>query len=235
MKNKVDLSTSLRFGRGDNTRGVISTKRSAWRNLFITVIMFAFSSLCFAQQSSQNTAFKQVCESISAHKITKGNFNQTKVIKKIGREIKSSGTFIVSVDDGVLWNTQKPFKSSMAITKSGIVQTAANGKKSVVAAGSNATFEQVSSLMTSLFNGDSDALNQNFDIEFIGSTENWNVNLTPKDASVRSFIDVIEMAGGKSIDTMVLHEPSGDFTKYEFSNQTFPNALTDEEKAGFKA
>ena len=205
------------------------------KKIIALFIAFTFGMLVFAQNSAQNTAFEQVCKTISSHKITKGTFNQTKVIKKISREIKSSGTFVVSSDNGVLWNTQKPFKSSMAITKSGIVQTAANGKKSVISSNGNATFEQVSSLMASLFNGEVASLNNNFEIEFIGSQENWNVNLTPRDSSVRSFIQVIEMAGHDSIDTMVLHEPSGDFTKYEFSSQTFPATLTDEEKAAFSS
>ena len=200
---------------------------------FLLLSLMICVSFSFAQVSSSES-FEQVCKNISSHKITKGNFNQIKVIKKLKREIKSSGTFIVSSKDGVLWNTQKPFKSSMAITKNGIVQTNAQGKKSVVAANGNATFEQVSGLMTSLFNGNIDELNKNFEIEFIGSSENWNVNLVPKDASVQNFITNIEMAGKMTIDTMVLNEPSGDFTKYEFSNQTFAESLTSEELAKFK-
>ncbi|MBR1403694.1 MAG: outer membrane lipoprotein carrier protein LolA [Treponema sp.] len=205
------------------------------KKMIIACVAGLLAALCFAQQNTKNAAFNDVCVSISAHKVTKGSFTQTKLIKKISREIKSSGTFIVSVDDGVLWNTQKPFASSMAITKNGIVQTAANGKKSVVSAGSNATFEQVSSLMTSLFNGDAGELEKNFEIEFIGSTANWNVNLVPRDASIKSFIAQIEMAGRATIDSMTLHEPSGDFTKYEFTNQSFTDSLTESEKAGFNA
>lgn len=198
----------------------------AFASLFI-------SSALFAESAASNAEFKKVCQSISSHKITKGSFSQTKMIKKIKREIKSSGVFIVSIDDGVLWNTQKPFASSMAISSKGIVQTAANGKKTVTSASSNATFEQVSSLMTSLFNGDINMLDKNFDMEFIGDSNNWNVNLTPKDASIKAFISTIEMAGKTTINSMVLNEASGDFTKYEFSNQTFPSALTKDEKAAF--
>ncbi len=201
------------------------------KKIFLAVVLTGLS-LAFAQNtSSQN--FNEVCKNISSHKVTKGDFAQTKLIKKIKREIKSSGTFIVSVDDGILWNTLKPFKSSMAITKTGIIQTNAQGKKNVVATGENATFEQVSSLMTSLFDGNIDALNKNFDIEFIGSASNWNVNLVPKDSSVRAFVESIEMAGQATINTMVLHEPSGDFTKYEFSSQTFADSLTSGEKSLF--
>ncbi|WP_407425176.1 LolA family protein [Treponema sp.] len=193
-----------------------------------------FSSLCFAQNSSGNSDFEKVCTKISSQKITKGNFNQTKLIKKISREIKSSGTFIICADRGILWNTLKPFKSSMAITKSGIIQTAPNGKKTFLNSGSNATFVQFSLLISSLFNGDFDSLNKNFDIEFIDSEESWNMNLTPTDSTVRTFIEVIEMAGDSKINSMVLHEPAGDFTKYEFSNQTYPDSLSDDEKSAFE-
>lgn len=213
------------------------------RIAFVLVCALAALGVCFAESagSQGNAAFGEVCASISAHKITRGNFTQTKHIQKISRDIKSSGDFVVSADDGVLWNTQKPFRSSMAITRGGIVQTAANGRKSVVGAGSNATFEQVSSLMTALFNGDADALGRNFEIEFAGSAGSassaggWSAKLVPRDASVRSFVALIEMAGRDTIDAMTLHEPGGDFTKYEFSNQTFPAALSEGERAAFSA
>ena len=199
---------------------------------FLLALALFGANLAF---TDENPAFNEVCKSISSHKITKGNFSQTKMIKKIMREIKSSGTFIVSANDGVLWNTQKPFKSSMAITKSGIVQTNAHGKKNVIAAGQNATFEQISALMASLFSGDSDSLDNNFQIEFIGSPQEWNINLVPRDLSVKNFIESIEMTGRAAIDMMILHEPSGDFTKYEFTNQIFADSLTNEEKSFFSA
>ncbi|MBQ4379223.1 MAG: outer membrane lipoprotein carrier protein LolA [Treponema sp.] len=199
----------------------------------LSILFFLLAVSVFSAYSQTNSAFSEVCKSISSHKVTKGNFNQTKTIKKINREIKSSGTFIVASENGILWNTKKPYKSSTAITKSGIVQTNAQGKKNVMAAGGNPTFEQVSALMTSLFAGDSDSLGKNFDIEFTGTTENWNANLRPHDSSVRSFMDRIEMAGDSKINTIILQEAGGDFTKYEFSAQNFADFLTDEEKSAF--
>lgn len=220
---KIDFSSMLRFDRGDSRK----------RSLCAVIFLFIFASLVFAQGTSQNPAFKEVCKNISSHKITKGSFVQTKVIRKIKREIKSSGTFVIAGEEGLLWNTLKPVKSSMAITKGGILQTNAKGKRTIVSSGENATFAQFSSLITSLFNGDVESLDKNFEIEFIGSAESWNVNLVPKDSSVKGFIESIEMAGNKTIDSMVLNEASGDFTKYEFSAQTFADALTDEEKVAF--
>ena len=200
---------------------------------FLLLIILIFGTSFSFSQATQNPAFIEVCESLASHKITKGSFNQTKVIKRISREIKSSGFFLVSADDGILWKTKKPFISTTAIGKNGIVQTGKNGKKSLISSNENATFEQVSSLMTSLFNGDAESLDKNFDIEFIGSKDSWNINLIPKDSSVALFIEAIEMSGKNAIDIMILNEPTGDFTKYEFSEHTFPNSLTKDEKDAF--
>ena len=200
---------------------------------FLLLILLIFGTSFSFAQASQNPAFVEVCELLASHKITKGSFDQTKVVKKISREIKSSGFFLVSADDGLLWKTQKPFISTTAITKNGIIQTGKNGKKSIISSSGNVTFEQVSSLMTSLFNGDAESLDKNFEIEFIGSKESWNINLIPKDSSVALFIKAIEMSGTNSIDIMILNEPTGDFTKYEFSNQIFPDSLTSEELSAF--
>jgi len=200
-------------------------------SFFLAVIL----SLAAFSQPSQNSDFSKVCALISQNKVTKGNFTQTKSIKKISREIKSSGRFIVSIQDGILWNTLKPFNSSMAISKNGIVQTTASGKKSLLAGGNNGTFEQVSSIMTSLFNGNEEEMDKNFQIEFSGNTEGWSLDLTPRDSSVRAFIDKIHMTGKRSIDSMIISEASGDYTKYEFSEQKFADSLTDEEKTVFIA
>ena len=205
----------------------------------IALILFFLSSLCFAQNSESASPEKErenlikVCESISSNKITKGEFKQNKLIKRMKREMASSGTFIISAEDGILWQTEKPYYSSMAMTKSAIIQTNAKGKKSVLSANTNATFEQFAKVLSSVFTGKADTLMENFEIEFIGSPDNWNINLVPKNTSVRNFVAEIEMAGKISIDTMTIHEANGDFIRYEFLNQTYPEKLSDEEKEFF--
>lgn len=194
--------------------------------IFIFFLAFGFGE--------NNSAFDEVCKNISSQKITKGSFKQTKTIRKISRDIKSSGTFIIADGDGILWETQKPFLSAMIIKKSGIEQINSKGKKTIVSSNNNEVFSNFSSLMTSLFKGDVETLKKNFDIKFFGTTEKWNINLVPKGNTVKKVIESIEMQGNKTIDSMVLNEPSGDFTKYEYSNQTFPEALSAEEKKFFE-
>ena len=211
------------------------------RPLIFILLLAVFAVNFSFSQASDSKSFEKdkenlikVCATISSNKITKGDFKQNKLIKRIKREMVSTGTFIVSADDGILWQTEKPYYSSMAMTKSAIVQTNAKGKKSVLSSNSNATFEQFAKVLSSVFTGNAEILIENFEVEFIGSVDNWNINLVPKNSSVRNFIEEIEMAGRISIDTMTIHESSGDFIRYDFSNQSYPDKLSDEEKEFFK-
>lgn len=219
-------------------RSKISVLNTEMKSFFILIMFFLLPLLAFSQpaESSKFTdeeSFAKVCDAISSKKITKGDFKQLKFIHRFKREMASSGIFLISSDDGILWQTQKPYFSTMVMTKNAIIQTNAKGKKSVLSADSNATFEQFASVLSSVFTGNSEALTKNFDVEFIGTTDNWNINLIPKNSSVRKFVEEIEMAGKISIDLMTIHEPNGDYIRYDFLTHVYPDSLTDEEKALF--
>ena len=202
------------------------------------ILLFLLPALAFSQVSEpklkDEESFAQVCEAISSKKITMGDFKQLKFLQRFKREMSSSGIYIISADDGILWQTQKPYFSTMVMTRNAVIQTNAKGKKSVLSAESNATFEQFANVLSSVFTGKSEALTENFDVEFIGSTDNWNINLIPKNSSVRKFVEEIEMAGKISIDVMTIHEPNGDYIRYDFLTHVYPESLTDEEKAMFR-
>lgn len=204
-------------------------------SLFFVFFFFVpfFLQAADAESRKNEDEFTKVCEAISSRKITKGDFRQLKFIYRLKREMVSSGIFVISSADGILWQTQKPYSSTMAMTKSAIIQTNSKGKKSVISAESNATFDQFAKVLSSVFTGNSEALTQNFEVEFIGSTDNWSINLIPKNASVRKLVSEIEMVGKISIDLMTIHEPNGDYIRYDFLTHVYPDALTDEEKALF--
>ncbi|MBP3771636.1 MAG: outer membrane lipoprotein carrier protein LolA [Treponema sp.] len=201
--------------------------------LFLSIFFRIFPEEGESRFSGDEVGLETVCKAISSKKITKGDFKQIKFIQRLKREMASSGIFVISSDDGILWQTQKPYFSNMAMTKSAIIQTNAKGKKTVMSSQSNATFQQFAEVLSSAFGGDAASLTKNFEVEFIGGSDNWNINLIPKNASVRKFVEEIEMAGRISIDVMTIHEANGDYIRYEFLNHIYPESLTEEEKSLF--
>ena len=177
--------------------------------------------------------FSAVCATLSAHDIQKGDFTQTKYVSKLNRNLVSSGAYLIARQDGMVWQTKKPFPSTMTVTKSAVIQTAASGKKSVLVSGSNPTFESFSAIISSVFAG-GDGLNaQNFAIYFEGTETDWTAGLVPQDSAVRAVAKQFVLQGGTSLRTVTMYEPSGDFVRYEFANQSFPATLTADEKALF--
>ncbi len=205
---------------------------------FSLLLSFVFCATLWAEKPDSKIkdeeSLVEVCQALSEKKITKGDFRQIKLIFRLKREMVSTGVFVISADDGILWETQNPYASTMVMTKNSLVQINAKGKKTLMNSETNATFAQFANVLSSVFNANPKTLTENFNVEVVGtSSEAWNINLTPKNSSIKKFIASIDMAGHGSIEIMTLHEPNGDYIRYEFMNHIYPEKLTDEEKSAF--
>ncbi len=196
----------------------------------LPILIFSAFLACSAAFADD---FSDVCSKIAERKVTKGSFVQTKSIKKLNREVVSRGTFIIADGEGIFWNTEKPFPSKMAVTKSAVIQTSASGKKSVMKSSGNQTFEEFSEILSSVFDGNYENLEKNFEINFSRNGQIWSAVLVPKSDVLKKFTKNIEMAGDSALKSVILNENTGDFLKYEFSNQVYEDSLTADEKALF--
>lgn len=200
------------------------------------VMIFGASSL-FA------VSLEQVCAGLAAHPNTTGTFTQAKTMQtaKGSKTLKSSGTFIIS-QEGIMWKTEKPFPSCMAITETKIIQTAADGSQSVIDGSDNQTFASIASTLAAVFSSDLSQLQKNFSVDFAdGGDGNWTLVLNPKDSTIASVLTQLDLSGtasGAGNDAVLLSikmtESSGNTITYTFANQNYPQELTADEKANFK-
>lgn len=181
---------------------------------------------------------KSVCDGLSKTPITKGDFTQIKTINAKGRTLKSSGTFIISLE-GIMWKTLKPFPSNLIVTENAMIQIAADGKKNVMSASDNQIFQNISKTLRSVFAGDSKELENNFKVAFENKENGlWSVVLTPKDSTIAAVMQTLELSGSNTntqvtLLSLELQETSNNKIRYEFSNQIYPKELTTDEKAFF--
>ena len=209
------------------------------KKIIKSALCLAFLTLNTITVSFAEITIDNVFSSLTENKVTTGDFVQEKSSAKIKRPLKSSGNFIFS-EDGIVWKTTKPFPSTMAVTKDSISQTSADGKKGVIDASSNDTFKTVSSTLTSLFSGDRKELEKHFDIKsFKADSANWEMVLTPKDATVASALKQVTLSGAvksskTSLDGMVSEKSDTEKTKFTFANQVYKQALSADEKALFQ-
>lgn len=204
------------------------------KNLFI-----CFAGL-FLLNAVSAVTLDQVCNQLAEHPVTKGDFVQLKTITtaKGSRDLKSNGTFVFGVD-GIMWNTLKPFPSTMVVTKTKIIQTGADGKQSVIDGENNPTFASIASTISAVFSNDLTLLKQNFNVEFSDNGNGtWEMKLNPKDSTISSVMNSLVIGGtstssGASLDSITMYESSNNKITYQFTNQTYPKELSADEKAFF--
>lgn len=221
--------------------------------IVMSFFCFGFSAFSegFAETSSSSEInLDSVCRSLSSNPIMKGDFVQEKTISALNRTLKSYGVFIFS-DEGIVWKTEKPFPSIMAVSLDKVVQTRADGTKTFMDASQNQIFLSISKSLSAMFSGNKNALLENFNVDFKNQNETngWTIFLTPKDESVSQILKSIQVLGKMNgtenavknsaetqktqIDEILMTESSNDTIKYIFSNQTFPEGLTQDEKNYF--
>ena len=196
----------------------------------LTLISFLMMSFSLA---AQNFTFDDVCRKLSENPNMTGDFVQEKNLKNSSRPMKSSGKFIFS-PDGLLWKTEKPCPSSMVVTKKFIRQTNSKGVSNVQDISQDQIFSNISLMLTSIFNGNSQEILKVFDVKFSSSEKNWTALLTPKDAQISSVIKSLELSGILSeyavIQKMVMTELSESSTVYNLLNMKFPKELSQDDK-----
>jgi hypothetical protein len=204
------------------------------RKFFISAFLMILGGILLWADPLEN-----VCTALAARPNTTGDFLQIKTISSNGRQLKSTGSFIIS-KMGIMWKTEKPFPSALILTEDSMIQIAANGTKTVMSGSDNQIFANISNTLSSVFSGDVKALKANFDCDFTAANENWTVRLKPKDSTIASVMTELVMSGNlskdgafASLDYLEMFEASNNTIRYEFTNQKYPEELSADEKQNF--
>jgi hypothetical protein len=177
--------------------------------------------------------FREICALLSEHPVIRGTFEQEKTISSLNRSLISGGNFIIAADVGMVWETLKPFPSTLATGRDFLIQSRPGGQKTKLDAHGNETFLRLADVISSVFSGNSQGLLDNFEIFFTEGGGAWEMGLIPLDTSIRSFAAKISMTGDRAIRFILIREQNGDAIRYSLSNHSYPPALSDNEKALF--
>jgi outer membrane lipoprotein-sorting protein len=163
----------------------------------------------------------------------RGKFEQIKQVAGFAKPLTSLGTFLVVRDKGVIWSTEKPFASTLRLTRDQILATQGGAVAFRLDAQSEPTVRVINGVLFSLLNGDVSALNTHFDVAGDIKNANWHLTLTPKDAGVAKIMQRIEMRGDAFVKQIVISEANGDVTTINLSGQATTPALSPTEAASF--
>jgi len=187
----------------------------------------------FPVKLSQNDTLKAISARLRQIQVLRAAFSQTKKIKALRRPLKSSGQFLFATDQGVLWQTQKPFPSTFVITPKGIQQRSEHSEPLTIAVDERPIIGGFTRVFLSLFSGDTSELEDRFKLYVSGDADNWTIGLEPEKKVMSRLISRIVMRGDSHISEIYFFETSGDTTRIAFEAVVTEEPLSEEERQRF--
>jgi len=154
------------------------------------------------------------------------DFQQTRTLAALSRPLKSSGSLVVSREQGVIWAMAKPMALTVVVSPKGVLEVDAEGRKKLQTSKDTPMVAQMARIMKSLLEGQWSALDDLFSVTGATRPEGkWTILLAPKPRTA-AFLKAVRIQGGRFIETIHVTEASGDATDLVFVNPRVDVPLT---------
>ncbi|QSQ16374.1 LolA family protein [Myxococcus landrumensis] len=150
--------------------------------------------------------------------LLRGGFEQKKTVSGFKKPLVSRGVFLLAREQGVLWDTQTPFASTLTLTRKSLSAQQGSGAAAYhLDASKEPGLAAVNEVMFALLSGDVAALSKRFRVEgSLEGAEGWKLTLTPTDAGLVRVFRVIHLEGDKYVRQVRLEEARGDVSVIQF-------------------
>lgn len=200
----------------------------------ITLQVLFLSSIVSVVHAENLDSLSKIQQQLTQQAVLRGKFVQTKHLNLFSNPLVSMGNFTLAKDLGLIWDQTEPFPVQLILTQNKLIQSFPNAPAEVMTAQQNPMAFYFSSIFLSLFQGDSQSLEKEFDLTFTSGNPQWQLALIPKNEPLNKIFAKIEVYGNLYIDRISLIEVRKDRTDIEFVQQThIPNTVTEKEYAQF--
>lgn len=207
-------------------------------NPFRACLLLCFMSLpVLAGAAPAAMTLEQISTRMAKPAVLRGQFEQAKTVQGFRNPLRSSGTFVVARDHGVIWQTEKPFASELVVTADQIRSRQADGSQRVeVDAGQQPAMRSINEVMFSLISGDMKSLARVFKVEPVATEgPGWQLRLTPRSRMLERAFTELQLHGGRHVQQVEIVEASGDRTRIQFKNLSeSPTTLRSDEADRFE-
>lgn len=201
--------------------------------------LFALAALPLFAEPAGGPSLEQVAELLAKEKVVHGMFKMEKSSAASKKVLKSNGFFVISADNGIIWKTLKPVKGIHVMARDFSVSMTPSGKQTKMDASENPVYLQMARLTCALWTNDLATLKELADVDFKSDEKGWQMEIFPKDETVKMALEKIHVAGYCVDDLAVAAEittllKNGSRASYYMTNQIFGGDLFPIEVEWFK-
>ena len=158
------------------------------------------------------------------------SFLQTKYISYLSAQIESNGKFFFKSENSIRWEYLKPYQYAI-IMNAGKLRIDGNSNDINYKIRENKYIEKVNDIIQDSFCGDIFS-NENYNAVLEENLNQFRLTLVPSDDEIKDIISLVYLHFDKhtlSILSIIIHEPSKDFTILSFSDHVY-NKRIDNDK-----
>lgn len=178
-------------------------------NRIVRPALLALSLLLATAAHAQAFDLTQLGQQLSGAEVIRGAFTQEKHLRALPQPFVSQGTFVLARDQGLLWFLQQPVQQDYRISEKGIARREPSGWQPTDQQGPAA---RQNDLFLAVLQGDTEALQGDFQLELSGTAQAWALRLTPRSKLLGQIFTAILIRGGTMAERIELLEAQGDST-----------------------
>lgn len=182
---------------------------------------------------AQAITITQLQKQITQYPTVKADFVLQKTVTALNIPFEASGKMIFDRHLGLWWQQTDPFQQTIKANQNRITLAIGDQPAQSFTAAMEPQLFQLSKLVNAVFNGDIKTLEDNFTLALSQIDDsNWQLQLTPKTASLKKLARQITISGDQFIQKIEVNEPQNGKTNIYFANHvTLP--LTAEQQRLF--
>jgi hypothetical protein len=187
------------------------------RSFIVAIAITCLASICFAQPIGRSLTSGQ-----SLH----GRFEQARNLKGISATLKSSGSFVLVPDKGLIWRIEQPIQTTTVITRDGVRQIIKGNDVQHIEAARVPLISHFYDMLGGALIGDWSAMRHDFTVKTTGDDYAWQTVLTPlhSDDPITSALSSIAITGGAMVNRVDITRTNGDSEEITFLKQKFSSA-----------
>lgn len=188
--------------------------RAASRFIFALIGLLVFS--CAHAESKDKTLLANIGARLSSAAVVNQHFVQEKQLRVLKRPIRTEGLLLYRRDAGVCWHTRLPVVSTLVLGEQQLRQINGDDELVLKAEQQPALFG-FTRLFFAALSGRVDTLSEHFQARVEGDENHWRLDLIPRDALLKKFIESMHLEGGDRVERVRVAGYDGDMTRIEFS------------------
>lgn len=182
------------------------------------MVRYLFMLLCLS--CALTPAWAAGEQRLAPGQVLTGTFVQERHLKGFKQPIRSSGKYLITASDGLVWQTLKPFPATLVITRREVVQMQNGevvGRQTLTGrGGASHLVEILSGVLTGRMQG-----GKGLELgEREGEHTNWRQDIRFSGAASAARIDRIELHGGEFVRQAEIFRTGGDRDLLTFSDQS---------------